>query len=446
VKRRRQQQAQRKIYNSQATTHTHKKRSKQEGSFDCLEPRMFRSLRRYRHFYPLILTAATTAASVRTNADAAKPPKVVLGLGVACVDMIATVDTFPRPDDKIRALDVDLFSGGNIGNTLTAISKLGAARTKVLTKIGNDSNGHFVMNDFKTAGIETEDVIITSSSPTLMVYIIADRNATRTCIAAPPKEEVEPTEVLEKLHHQPQLQHQQQKATTDILDGVTLVHLDSRHTAAAISLAKAANQRGIPVSIDVEKDRPPHLKDLLPLCDIIFTNQHFPQVYFGSPEGQSATTTENTDNDHDHDQEVISTLMSMKQFFSPTSRVQVVITTRGAQGALLMRKRSSSCGKQSPPTVAPLSSRKPSMLDNSLVSLLTRDHMDVQHFTLNGCSSNATSALSAVVDTTVPADRRERDSNPPLQDVEAVFDVVRYTYIHHIFVSHDDIALSVIII
>ena len=393
-------------------------------------------LQRYRCFYP-VLTAATVAAIVRTNADNAavdvetKPPKVVLGLGVACVDMIATVDTFPRPDDKIRALDVDLFSGGNIGNTLTAISKLGAARTKVLTKIGNDSNGRFVLNDFKAAGIETEDVIVTSTSPTLMVYIIADRNGTRTCIAAPPKEEVEPTEVLEKLsissnkfHHQ-----QLQKATTDILDGVTLVHLDSRHTAAAVSLAKAANQRGIPVSIDVEKDRPPHLKDLLPLCDIIFTNQHFPQVYFGSSTGQSAVTTTTTTENTDDDQEVISTLLSMKQFFSPTSRTQVVITTRGAKGALLMRRSSSSSssGKQPSPIVVPSSSLpKPSMLDSTLVSMLTRDHMDVQHFALNG-SSNATiaAAVSAVADN-VPADRSVRGSNPPPQD-EAVFDVVRYT-------------------
>ena len=402
-------------------------------------------LLRYRRFYP-VLTAATVAAIVRTNADNAavdvetKPPKVVLGLGVACVDMIATVDTFPRPDDKIRALDVDLFSGGNIGNTLTAISKLGAARTKVLTKIGNDSNGRFVLNDLRAAGIETEDVIITSTSPTLMVYIIADRNATRTCIAAPPKEEVEPTEILEKLsiisnkfHHQ----QQQQKATADILDGVTLVHLDSRHTAAAVSLAKAANQRGIPVSIDVEKDRPPHLKYLLPLCDIIFTNQHFPQVYFGSSTGQSAvtTTTTTTTENTDDDQEVISTLVSMKQFFSPTSRTQVVITTRGAKGALLMRRSSSSSssGKQPSPIVVPSSSLpKPSMLDSTLVSMLTRDHMNVQHFTLNGSSNATVAAVSAVVDT-VPADRSGLGSNPPPQD-EAVFDVVRYTtpYIAHI--------------
>ena len=376
----------------------------------------------------------------RTNADDAiiettkNHTKIVLGLGVACVDMIATVDTFPRPDDKIRALDVDLFSGGNIGNTLTAISKLDAARTKVLTKIGNDSNGRFVLNDFAVAGIETEDVIVTSSSPTLMVYIIADSNATRTCIAAPPKEEVEPNEVLEKLGES--TNRRQPTKAADILDGVTLVHLDSRHTAAAVTLTKAANQRGIPVSIDVEKDRPPHLKDLLPLCDIIFTNQHFPQVYFGSPSEQSASNT-STDRYNDDDHEVLSTLLSMKQFFSPTSRAQVVITTRGAQGALLMR-RSSNHGiqQQAPTTTVPSSQQQqhggPSMLDSTLVSMLTRDCMDVRHFTLNSPSSNSnqTSCLqpSKVTATTiVPSGRLGLGSSNSLPPDDAVFDVVRYT-------------------
>jgi hypothetical protein len=32
-------------------------------------------------------------------------------------------------------------------------------------------------------------------------------------------------------------------------------------------------------SLDVEKDRP-HLEELLPLCDMIFTNKEFPENYF----------------------------------------------------------------------------------------------------------------------------------------------------------------------
>ena len=55
------------------------------------------------------------------------PMKRVLGLGVACIDIIACVNEYPKPDEKIRADSVQLFSGGNVGNTLSAISKLGEA-------------------------------------------------------------------------------------------------------------------------------------------------------------------------------------------------------------------------------------------------------------------------------------------------------------------------------
>ena len=74
--------------------------------------------------------------------------KTILGLGVACVDIISCVDTYPEPDDKIRVESVQLFSGGNVGNTLTAISRLGAANAKVLTKVGSDPNGDIIISDF----------------------------------------------------------------------------------------------------------------------------------------------------------------------------------------------------------------------------------------------------------------------------------------------------------
>ena len=84
--------------------------------------------------------AATAAVQVT-----ARP--LVVGLGVACVDMIATVQQYPRPDEKIRAVEVDLYSGGNIGNTLTAISRLGAADTKVVTKMVSSMPGHRLLPD-----------------------------------------------------------------------------------------------------------------------------------------------------------------------------------------------------------------------------------------------------------------------------------------------------------
>ena len=123
----------------------------------------------------------------------------ILGLGVACVDMIACVAEYPKADEKIRAESVTLLSGGNVGNTLTAISRLGAADSSILTKVGKDSNGEFVMNDLREAGIDVTNVVASESAPTLLVYVIVDKLANRTCIASPNEEELTPSEVKMKL-------------------------------------------------------------------------------------------------------------------------------------------------------------------------------------------------------------------------------------------------------
>ena len=59
--------------------------------------------------------------------------------------------TYPEPDAKIRGESVQLFSGWNVGNTLTAISRLGAANAKFLTKVGSDPNGKLKLSDFRNA-------------------------------------------------------------------------------------------------------------------------------------------------------------------------------------------------------------------------------------------------------------------------------------------------------
>jgi len=322
---------------------------------------------------------------------------LVVGLGVACVDMIATVQQYPRPDEKVRAVEVDLYSGGNIGNTLTAISRLGAADTKVVTKIGDDSHGALVRRDFAAAGVDTSEVVVASDgAPTLLVYVIADQQtATRTCIAAPPKAEVEPHEVLAK--------------RDALLDGAALVHLDSRHTAAAVALAAEANRRGVPVAVDVEKDRPPHLRTLLPLCDLVFTNETFPVAFFGS--GGDGDGDEDDSSD-----DMLRTLRSMTRFFGPDSRTSVVVTTRGEHGALLVRKRatppSPSSSSSSPSNSRPPTASCKGTVDRQLVNALCGP-LNVQRHVLAGSQTLQLRPAAA-----------SSGTDDPDSDADAAYDVL----------------------
>jgi sugar/nucleoside kinase (ribokinase family) len=137
------------------------------------------------------------------------------------------------------------------------------------------------------------------------------------------------------------------------------VHLDSRHTEAAVVLAREANHKNVFVSLDVEKNRL-FLADLIPLCDIFFTNKEFSEVYF-KHKMKDIRNLRLDRRDQDCDSlasnmaeesstEFLDSLLAMSFLFYSDrpvegntsvekSRAEFVVTTRGSLGSLLMRRK-----------------------------------------------------------------------------------------------------------
>ena len=70
-------------------------------------------------------------------ASASHQPKaapVVLGCGAVGADYLATVASFPNPDDKIRSLALKVQGGGNAGNALTGAARLGL-NPRIISKV-----------------------------------------------------------------------------------------------------------------------------------------------------------------------------------------------------------------------------------------------------------------------------------------------------------------------
>ena len=198
--------------------------------------------------------------------------KTVLGLGAASLDYLATVDTFPQPDAKIRTTEFAISGGGNAANTLTALQRLGV-QTRLVAKLGDDLIGSSTLADLQAEGIDTRYVQVRRGMVSPFTYVIVDsQSTTRTCIHTPASEEVLAEEALGRDQGEV------------LLQGVDLLHLDSRSTLAAIALARRAKARGIPIVLDIEKPRP-HAEALLPLADYIVTNATYP-LQFGSSPGQ----------------------------------------------------------------------------------------------------------------------------------------------------------------
>ncbi|CAM9695217.1 unnamed protein product [Hapterophycus canaliculatus] len=200
-------------------------------------------------------------------------------------------------DEKVRTQSLEIMGGGNCGNTMSAASRLGL-NACIATKVGSDANGRLILEGLRAEGVDVSRVIVSDATPSAFTYIIVDKEgATRTCLHTPQTEDILPEEIKPEL-----------------LDGVVAVHLDSRHTPAAIALAKLANQRDVPVILDAEKDRP-FFKDLLPLADYIICNRSFPQAYTGRDSHESA----------------------IRQLLHQ-GRARMVVTTLGADGCIVVSR------------------------------------------------------------------------------------------------------------
>ena len=77
-------------------------------------------------------------------------PRVV-GVGSAGVDYLASIAAFPKPDQKLRTDAFETQGGGNCGNALTAVARLGL-RPSILTKLSDDGAGKAILDEFRDDG------------------------------------------------------------------------------------------------------------------------------------------------------------------------------------------------------------------------------------------------------------------------------------------------------
>jgi len=201
---------------------------------------------------------------------------------------------------------------------------------------------HRHYNDYHYKGLEENhidisDIVISPSpSQTGFVYIIVDNETkTRTCLATLPNSEITDEEINSRIK-------------ADVLNNVSLIHFDSRHTEAAVKLASLASSLSIPISIDLEKDRPPYLRKLLPYCNIVFTNEHAVQKLFDNVGSKHSGIVKVIGKNSDSDgimkeDELLRRASLMAYSFSNDniidSKVHTVVSTLGSTGSILIRKK-----------------------------------------------------------------------------------------------------------
>jgi len=241
------------------------------------------------------LVMALSASSMPTPVPRPPTPTttpnapVILVIGACALDRLLTVSEYPHADAKIRTTSYDEAGGGNAANTASAIGKLCDAqlfsnqpptpgvRVELLTKVGDDAVGQQIIDDLTASNVGTSSSLFrkgTVGSTTAFTTVIVDSTQqTRTCIHTPGSCGELSLEDVQSLSPQ-QLDR--------LFRNVIHLHSDSRHTDAALWLAKEAKQRNnnITISCDCEKDRSTTaLDELIDVCDTLFTNSNHIGAY-----------------------------------------------------------------------------------------------------------------------------------------------------------------------
>lgn len=216
----------------------------------------------------------------------------VLIMGATCVDRILSVAAYPRQDEKIRTTHNVDMSGGNAANVAAALALLSsstyarhgessasssraAVRVVLLTKVGDDEAAVRRRSDLESKGVDCSSrlfVMQPNTTTSITTVIASESEHTRTCLHSPGSCGELTVEEIEHVLSSSQ-------GGDDLFRNVILFHSDTRHTAAAVALAKEARRRGIPISVDVEKDRGSVMEKLVAKASIVFGNEDKLQQY-----------------------------------------------------------------------------------------------------------------------------------------------------------------------
>jgi len=259
--------------------------------------------------------------------------------------------------------------------------------------VGTDAAGTDIVDGLHSAGVGVKTVLRRAGNSPFTYVLVDTSNATRTCIHTPggcgellpsdceaggaldcgePGCEMDGNGIDDKdvessvgsssntkrhKKHHPESEQGHAAvdySAADCLANCWLLHCDSRHTEGSVACARRANAKGVLVSVDCEKDRP-FLEELLTCADVLFTNSVFPtkrcpepecardssgKALLGSGSGQySSPITSPVVNPI-----IQATARGQARLLATFPRVQLVVSTLGALGAVAAIRKPPSAG------------------------------------------------------------------------------------------------------
>ncbi len=168
-------------------------------------------------------------------------------MGIIPLDLLYTVDYFPRPGGKVNAVDLCIQGGGPVPNTMVGLSRLGK-RTALIAVLGDDWVGRFGMEELRKGKVDLR-YIITKKAQSATAAGFIEKSSGRRTIAFYRKVGIKPADIRTSHYPIPRI-----------------VHLDGRDMEASMKLARWGKRVGSLVSFDIGSIRN-DVSPIFPLVD-----------------------------------------------------------------------------------------------------------------------------------------------------------------------------------
>ena len=183
----------------------------------------------------------------------------ILAIGIATLDIINTVESFPAEDDEVRALTQYQSRGGNATNTLSILSQLGhdCAWAGVLI---DEPDSQIIKQDLAQHQIGTSNCDVLSHGKMPTSYItLNQQTGSRTIV-----------------HHRNCPEFSFSKFKTIDLQQYDWIHFEGRNIADTLQMLTYCKQYHphLPCSVEIEKPRP-EIQSLFAYADVLFFSKHY---------------------------------------------------------------------------------------------------------------------------------------------------------------------------
>ena len=157
----------------------------------------------------------------------------VVCLGLLTIDHVLAVDAVPGPNEKIVARSSTLDVGGPAANAAATASLLGSDVTLV-TAVGMSALTEFAVARLTELGVTVVDLLADApGTPAISTVLVTAGSGDRAVVSMN-------ATAVQSLTDVP----------LDVLDTASVLLVDGHHIEAAIPMAAAARQRGVPVLFD----------------------------------------------------------------------------------------------------------------------------------------------------------------------------------------------------